>query len=54
MMRAKYTFMSKQLTAALELRKKMEEQTRDLQRQLKTEREDKKSTLKRYVIRTQD
>jgi len=50
MMRAKYTFMSKQLTAALELRKKMEEQTRDLQRQLKTEREDKKSTHKRVTI----
>ena len=47
MMRAKYTFMSKQLAAALELRKKMEEQSRDLQRQLQTEREEKKNLQKR-------
>jgi hypothetical protein len=46
-LRAKYTFMSKQLAAATELRKKMEEQSRDQQRQLQTEREEKKNLQKR-------
>jgi hypothetical protein len=48
-LRAKYTFMSKQLAAATDLRKKMEEQSRDQQRQLQTEREEKKNLQKRYT-----
>lgn len=51
-LRAKYSVMSKQLAAALELRKKMEEQNRDQQRQLQTEREEKKSLQKRYEENT--
>lgn len=47
-MRAKYSFMAKQLEAAVELRKKMEEHNRDQQRQLTAEREEKKNLQKRY------
>lgn len=46
-LRAKYTFMSNQLAAATELRKKMVEQSRDQQRQLQTERVEKKNLQKR-------
>ncbi len=49
-LRAKYSVMSKQLAAALELRKKMEEQSRDQQRQLTTEREEKKNLQKRCAL----
>lgn len=42
--------LTKQLEEGLELRKKMEEQTRDLQRQLKTERDENKSLNKRFDI----
>ena len=48
-MKAKYSFMAKQLEQAVEMRKKIEEQSRDLQRQLTAEREDKKNLQKRYV-----
>jgi hypothetical protein len=47
LLRVKYTNMSKQLGEAMELRKKMEEQIRDQQRQLQTEREEKKNLQKR-------
>ena len=47
-MRAKYSFMAKQLEAAVDLRKKMEEHNRDQQRQLTAEREEKKNLQKRY------
>jgi hypothetical protein len=49
-LRAKYTYMSKQLAAAAELRKKMEEQSRDQQRQLQMEREEKKALQKRFIL----
>lgn len=49
-LRAKYSVMTKQLNAAVELRKKMEEQCRDQQHQLQTEREEKKSLQKRYFL----
>jgi hypothetical protein len=47
LLRVKYTNMSKQLGEAMELRKKMEEQIRDKQRQLQMEREEKKNLQKR-------
>jgi len=50
-MRAKYSFMAKQLEAAVDLRKKMEEHNRDQQRQLTAEREEKKNLQKRYFYR---
>jgi len=50
-MRAKYSFMAKQLEAAVDLRKKMEEHNRDQQRQLTAEREEKKNLQKRYSNR---
>lgn len=49
-MRAKYSFMAKQLEAAVDLRKKMEEHNRDQQRQLTAEREEKKNLQKRYQL----
>eukprot|EP00428_Durinskia_dybowskii_P085646 CAMPEP_0170419574 /NCGR_PEP_ID=MMETSP0117_2-20130122/34875_1 /TAXON_ID=400756 /ORGANISM="Durinskia baltica, Strain CSIRO CS-38" /LENGTH=222 /DNA_ID=CAMNT_0010677941 /DNA_START=104 /DNA_END=768 /DNA_ORIENTATION=- len=49
-LRAKYTVMSKQLASASELRKKMEEQVRDTQKQLQSEREEKKSLQKRMSL----
>jgi hypothetical protein len=47
MMKAKYTFMTKQVDSLTELKKKMEEQNRDLQKQLNFERDEKKSLQKR-------
>lgn len=49
LLRVKYTNMSKQLNEAMELRKKMDEQIRDQQRQLQMEREEKKSLQKRCL-----
>jgi len=49
-MKAKYTFMTKQVDSLTELKKKMEEQNRDLQKQLNFERDEKKSLQKRWVI----
>lgn len=46
-MKAKYSFMAKQLEAAVDLRKKVEEHSRDQQRQLTAEREEKKNLQKR-------
>ena len=48
-MKAKYTFMTKQVDSLTELRKKMEEQNRDLQKQLNLERDEKKSLQKRLA-----
>jgi len=48
-MKAKYSFMAKQLEAAVDLRKKVEEHSRDQQRQLTAEREEKKNLQKRCV-----
>lgn len=45
--KAKLKLLTKQLEDGAELRLKMEEQTRDLQRQLKTEREENKRLTKR-------
>lgn len=42
--------LTKQLEEGLELRKKMEEQNRDLQRQLKTERDENKGLNKRFCV----
>jgi hypothetical protein len=39
--------LTKQMEEGLELRKKMDEQNKDLQRQLKTEREENKNLTKR-------
>jgi len=45
--KAKVSFMTKQLSDATEIRTRLEEQVRDLQRQLKTSREDNSSLKKR-------
>lgn len=48
--RAKVNMLTKQLEEGLELRRKMEEQNRDLQRQLKTERDENKGLNKRISL----
>ena len=48
--KAKLKLLTKQLEDGVELRLKMEEQSKDLQRQLKTEREENKRLNKRYII----
>ncbi len=47
--KAKVNMLTKQLEDGLELRQKMDEQNKDLQRQLKTEREENKNLNKRFV-----
>lgn len=47
--KAKVNMLTKQMEEGLELRKKMDEQNKDLQRQLKTEREENKNLSKRFV-----
>jgi len=54
MMKAKYAFMTKQVDSLTELKKKMEEQNRDLQKQLNLEREEKKNLQKRVTILESD